>query len=428
MAQDTHKKILEKIIALCDDVAFGRNVNSDILYKYTVKGKTPDEISRLAEAFGLMLVKLDIREEHGRRLIEELTAKNIELESLKAHIEGQNFKLMEIVQADNNTKAIIGQSYGIKNTLKFATAVAKRPVNTLLLGETGTGKEKFAKFIHFNSKRYKGPFVAVNCSAIPDALFESEMFGIEKGVATGVMQKKGLFEEAHGGTLFLDEIADLPLAHQAKLLRALEEQEITRVGSAKPIPVDIKIISAANANLEEAVAQKKFRMDLFYRLNVAEIHIPPLRERGEDILMLASHFLKNHCLQMKHQNLVLQPEAKQALMQYAWPGNVRELNNEMERVVVLAVGNTVGIHDLSPKITKDILLKTADFNASTSIEAEQVDTSYSIQQTTFNLFDMEKQCVHAALEQTKGNKSKAAELLGITREGLRKKLNRMGIE
>ncbi len=425
MITGEHKKILEKIINLCDHMAFGRDIDSKDLYAYTVKGKAPDQVLRLAEAFGLMLVKLEIREEHAARLIEELRLKNAELEDIKAHIENQNSKLMEIVQTENNTKAIIGQSQGIKSTLKFAKAVAQRPVNTLLLGETGTGKEKFAKFIHFNSKRCKGPFIAVNCSAIPDALFESEMFGIEKGVATGVMQKKGLLEEAHGGTIFLDEIADMPIAHQAKMLRALEEQEITRVGSAKTIPIDIKVISAANANLEDAVAQKKFRMDLYYRLNVAEINIPPLRERGEDIIMLASHFLKNHCLQMKHQDLALQPRAKEALMQYSWPGNVRELNNEMERVVVLAIGSQVDVHDLSPKIAKNIKLKPSTLDEQPALDNRQASSPEIMQEMPLNLFDMEKQCINAALKQTHGNKSKAAELLGITREGLRKKLNRI---
>ncbi len=421
-----YKKLLEKIIPLCDDIAFGRKPTSDELYIYTDTNKMPDDVARLAEAFGFMTVKLDIREEHTKRLIAELTQKNEELELIKSKIEEENSKLINLVQSGNSSKTIIGNSGVMLATLKMAQAVANRPVNTMLLGETGTGKEKFAKFIHFNSARCKAPFIAVNCSAIPESLFESEMFGIEKGVATGVLQKKGLLEEAHGGTIFLDEVTDMPLSQQSKLLRALEEQEIVRVGSSKPIPVDIKVISAANIDIDEAVTEKKFRMDLFYRLNVAEIRIPPLRDRGEDIIILAIQFLKKHCAEMKQKELILLPKTREALLQYDWPGNVRELNNEMERIVALSYDDEIDVQHLSSKI-----VNTCGVSKLNNVHqvVEQVSANIATKNLqNFNLSDIEKQYICAALVQTQGNRTKAAQLLGITREGLRKKLLRFNLE
>ncbi len=438
-------EIFEKIISLCEDVAWGRTIQEESLYSYTIEGATSEKLRQLAEVFGFMLVKLGVREEYNNRLISELTQKNTELEEIKNLVQKRNSKLMEIVQTQHNAKRIIGQCEPMQKAIKFALSIAKRPVNTMLLGETGTGKEEFAKLIHFSSERCEGPFIAVNCSAIPDTLFESEMFGIEKGVATGVAQKKGMFEEANKGTLFLDEIADMPLAHQAKLLRVLEEQELTRVGSVKTIALDIKVISAANINLEQAVKNGSFRMDLFYRLNVAEIQIPPLRQRGDDILLLAQRFLDFHCYQMKQQKLGISQSARQALLSYPWPGNVRELNNEMERAVVLSLGENVELEDLSPKIVETLKKQTVNYLKSPAplpslnLQTRQIENLGNYQQAekedqkntspkNLNLLDMEKYYISQALEKTNGNRSQAAGLLGITREGLRKKLLRFDIQ
>ena len=459
---DSYDEILKKVIALCDDVAWGRSIEEDSLYSYTVEGTAPDNLIKLAEAFGLMLVKLNIREEYNTRLIQELKDHNEKLEQSQEIIQKRNSKLMEIVQATHNAKRMVGQCEPMQKAIKFALSIANRPVNTLLLGETGTGKEEFAKLIHFNSTRCEAPFIAVNCSAIPDTLFESEMFGIEKGIATGVSQRKGLIEEANGGTLFLDEIADMPLIHQAKLLRVLEEQELIRVGSSKPITLDIKVISAANIDVEDAVAKGTFRMDLFYRLNVAEIRIPTLKERGDDILLLAQKFLDHHCSQMKQKRLTISPEARNALLNYLWPGNVRELNNEMERAVVLSIGKNVELLDLSPKL--QMIKKTKEHTPEHSLHTtpasilpnpdtlnnfeDKASNKENAQKTklesdknlvashsalenniefTYNLLDREKESILQALETTNGNRSQAALLLGITREGLRKKLLRMNI-
>lgn len=448
---NTHDDILKTIINLCHDVAWGRSIAEDALYSYTAEGVSPENLRQLTEAFGFMLVKLSIREEYTTRLIQELQDKNEEIEQARDIIQNRNFKLMEMVQKSHNARRIIGQCEPIQKAIQFALSIAKRPVNTLLLGETGTGKEEFAKLIHFNSNRCELPFVAINCSAIPDSLFESEMFGIEKGIATGVSQKKGLIEEANGGTLFLDEIADMPLMHQAKLLRVIEEQELMRVGSSKPIKLDLKVISAANVDLEDAVSRGKFRMDLFYRLNVAEIRIPALKERGEDILLLAQHFLDHHCLQMRQKKLSISLAARNALLSYSWPGNVRELNNEMERAVVLTLGKSIDFFDLSPKLQvqkKAVQGKssqekqnnsntyTTDKQTDQNIKQENLDlNNIPLKNSTlennalpiYNLLEIEKQSILQALQQTQGKRSQAALLLGITREGLRKKLLRMGI-
>ncbi len=271
-----------------------------------------------------------------------------------------------------------------------------------------------------HSPRRDAPFVAVNCTAIPDSLFESEMFGIEKGVATGVSARRGLVEEASGGTLFLDELADMSLPNQAKLLRVLEEREVLRVGSARPVPVDIKVIAATNVDLRQAVAQGRFRQDLYYRLNVAELTLPPLHERGDDILLLARHLLAQHAHNMERSALSLAPATQQCLLAYDWPGNVRELSNEMERAAALTVDTVIRPSDLSPKLLAALArhggIKTAD----TSPRKPLPDI-----QTTFNLEQAERLLVQRALDACQGNKSRAAELLGITREGLRKKLLRL---
>ena len=267
--------------------------------------------------------------------------------------------------------------------------------------------------------------MAVNCTAIPDSLFESEMFGIEKGVATGVSARRGLVEEASGGTLFLDELADMSLANQAKLLRVLEEREVLRVGSARPVPVDIKVIAATNVNLEKAVKEGRFREDLYYRINVAELRLPPLRERGDDILLLARHLLEQHARSMGRARLSLAPATRQCLLAYDWPGNVRELNNEMERAAALALEDVIRPSDLSARVLA-ALAGSGGIGVPEDIRLTSDPEAY-LPEETLNLDEAERLLVRRALEASGGNKSRAAEMLGITREGLRKKLIRFGI-
>lgn len=433
-------KILDIIIGLCDDVAWERPADEQKLFAYTAEGSAPEKLTRLAEAFGLMLVKVEGRDLHNTRLIEELSKQNKELEEAKAILKQKNTHLIGIMQESLSGHGIIGQSPKMQECIKIAGNIARNPINTMLLGETGTGKEVFAKYIHFHSPRRENPFIPVNCTAIPESLFESEMFGIEKGVATGVSQRKGLFEEANGGTLFLDELADMSLVNQAKLLRALEEKEIYRVGSAKAVPVDVKVISATNVNLQKAMQAGKFREDLYYRLAVAEINIPPLRKRGEDILLLAQKFLERYCRQIGREILYFSEQVKQAFLNYEWKGNVRELNNEIERLSVLCFSSRVEFSDLSARIQeffsqnglKDELIKNELEKEELILqEKSPILTNHSStadEEKHFLLAAQEEQLIWEALEFCQGNRSKAAKLLGITREGLRKKLLKMQLD
>lgn len=328
-------------------------------------------------------------------------------------------KSVEALYSPGN--GIIGQSEPMRRVFELARSIARRPINTLILGPTGTGKEVLARYLHHQSPRSRGPFIAVNCTAIPDTLFESAMFGIEKGVATGVSSRKGLVEEASGGTLFLDELAEMSLANQAKLLRVLEQREVVRVGSVHPIPVDILLVSATNVNLEQAVKEGRFREDLFYRVNVVEMRLPPLCERGDDILLLAQSFLERYCAEMGRERLSLSPAVQGLLLRYAWPGNVRELNNEMKRAAALTPGNTVELSHLSGRILESEAGKEY-------LCRQQVEAKRELEELPLNLQDAEAVLIRRALEKAGGRKVKAAELLGITREGLRKKLQRMAEE
>ncbi len=429
----SEQTFLESLINLCDDLAWGRPANEDKLFALTREGSGPENYVRLAEAFGMMLVKVESREYHRTQLIADLKARNMELQEAHRLLSERNTSLMRTLQENYQTKKIIGQCEAMRKIIQLALSIARRPINTLILGPTGAGKEVIAKMIHFNSPRREGPFVAVNCTAIPDSLFESEMFGIEKGIATGVNARKGLIEEASGGTLFLDELADMTLPNQAKLLRVLEEREVLRVGSSKPVSVDIKITAATNVALEEAVRNGKFREDLYYRINVAEIRIPPLRERGDDILLLAQLFLERHCAYMGRPRLSLSPAVCRQLLQYGWPGNVRELNNEMERAASLTLGDRVELSDLSARLVPDeIRCHLTGTGAEAPLSGEMsVGMSATPSDGTgplrYNLQKREHELILEVLDRTGGNKSKAAELLGITREGLRKKLLRMNV-
>ena len=305
--------------------------------------------------------------------------------------------------------------YGDKKTesiLKIAKQVAPSEANILLTGDSGTGKEIFSRFIHDNSKRANKKFVAVNCAAIPETLLESELFGYEKGAFTGAVARRiGKFEEASDGTLLLDEISEMDIKIQAKLLRAIQEKEIDRIGGKTPIKVNTRIIATSNRNLAEAVKNGMFRQDLYYRLNVVNIDIPPLRERKDDIVVLAKHFVKKYS---ELNEIPLKPLAKSAeekLLNYLWPGNVRELENTIHRAVLMSTGD---------EITADsIILNDPDSVINKPEVGEEMSGAEFVGRTVAN---MERCLIIDTLKHTMGNRSVAANILGISIRTLRNKL------
>ena len=253
------------------------------------------------------------------------------------------------------TEGIIGQSTTLKEVFRTLAKVAPTDSTVLVTGESGTGKELLVRALHDNSLRHDKPFVPINCGAIPKDLLESELFGHEKGAFThAIKTRPGRFEMADGGTIFLDEIGDMDLTLQVKILRVLQEKEIERVGGSGVKKVDVRVVAATNRDLETEVAAGRFREDLYYRLNVIPLHLPPLRERGGDIMLLVEHFLKSFCKKRNRSPLKVSPEAKKALVAYSWPGNIRELENFMERVSILCEGPLVGLEDLPQKILDSV--------------------------------------------------------------------------
>jgi DNA-binding NtrC family response regulator len=304
---------------------------------------------------------------------------------------------------------IIGESPAARSVRALIAKVKNNLAPVFICGESGTGKEIVARAIHGQGIRKKGPFVAVNCGAIPDHLLESELFGHARGAFTGALRDKaGLIEEAYGGTFFLDEIGDLSLPLQSKLLRLLQEREIRRIGETRTRPVDARFISATNKNIEEEIERGNFRLDLYYRLRILTIEVPPLRERREDLLLLINHFLDRYCREMKKERAHVSPQALELLMSYAWPGNVRELQNEIQRCLVLAAGDNLIRRDhLSGKINP-------------SREASSpVSYNYFAAKAEF-----ERRFLVQALDRFGRNKARTAMEIGLTRQGLFKLLKK----
>lgn len=312
---------------------------------------------------------------------------------------------------------IVGQSRMMQDIYDIINKVADKDINVLVHGESGTGKELVVRAIHYNSLRYKGPFIKVNCAAIPDSILESELFGHEKGAFTGAHQQRmGRFELANHGTLLLDEIGEMSHNTQAKLLRAIQELEIQRVGGNKTIKVDVRIICATNVDIQKYVSEGKFREDLYYRINVISINTPPLREHKEDISLLVNHFLKRINEKFQKKITKMTPAALDCLMQYDWPGNIRELEHTLERAVVLCDGDVIGIPDLPVPIQ--------------GINSNQERFFTQGQMTHFtnvNMEIMERQLVIDALEKLSWNRTKTAQYLGISRRTLYNKMTRYQI-
>jgi transcriptional regulator with PAS, ATPase and Fis domain len=310
---------------------------------------------------------------------------------------------------------LIGNSPAFLAAKKLAERISESHSSVLLIGESGTGKELFAHAIHNNSMRESMPFVAINCASIPEHLLESELFGYEEGAFTGAKKggKKGQFEIANNGTLFLDEIGDMPLAMQSKLLRVLQEKEIQRVGGQKSIPVDVRIIAATHRNLEKLVEEGKFRQDLYYRLYVIKIEIPPLRKRREDIPHISSNLLKKLEKKFYRKGIELSPEVKERLMQHSWPGNIRELENVLERTINVLDGKTIEVVHL-PLYLRDLEPESTSKNDSQTVSMEPGEfTPIPIVPLKEVLAQAERKAILNALDVTNGNKQEAAKLLKI---------------
>jgi DNA-binding NtrC family response regulator len=336
----------------------------------------------------------------------------------KRRLVTENVILREEMAKHLKVPKIIGKSAAMAKSLETLQKVASGNTTVLLMGESGTGKELFARAIHYISPRKEGPFVAINCAAIPRDLLESELFGHEKGAFTGAVGRRiGKFELADQGTLFLDEIGEMDLGLQSKLLRVLEEDEITRVGGTTKVKVDVRVVAASNRNLQTAIGQKLFREDLFYRLSVFPIVIPPLRERKEDIPILAEHFLDVYARELKKPIRLLTPEAEAALMQHYWSGNVRELQNCIERAVILSEGETIGPELLNLK-SREPIGEAAPLPSDATLHEVGAAASRVA----------ETRLIQKVLKETNGNKSRASEILQVSYKTLLTKIKDYGIE
>jgi DNA-binding NtrC family response regulator len=328
-----------------------------------------------------------------------MLSKAVEQRHLKREVES----LKKLLVQGEKSKLIVGNSPGIAKVYETLHAIQDSESSVLIYGETGTGKELVARSLHFNSFRKDKPFIAVNCAAIPRELIESELFGYEKGAFTGATSRRtGKFEESSGGTIFLDEIGELELSLQAKLLRVLQEREIERLGSNKKIPVNFRLISSTNRNLRNEIIAGNFREDLYYRINVVGIHVPPLRERTGDIPVLVLDFVRQFCAREK-KVLAVGDDVMEILRNFLWPGNVRQLRNVVERAVLFAKGRQITLKDLPEEL----------------MPAKAPKTQKKVVKT---LREMELETLRSVIEQCNGNKSKAAQMLGISRKALYNKL------
>ncbi len=346
-----------------------------------------------------------------------------------------------LLDSEDYALGIIGRSEPMQNVFKLIGQLAASDATALITGESGTGKELVARSIYHHSKRSERPFLAINCAAIPENLLESELFGHERGAFTGAtFQRIGKFEQCNGGTIFLDEIGDMSLATQAKILRVLQNGTFDRVGGNQSVKVDVRVIAATNRPLEQAVAARQFREDLFYRLNVVRIALPPLRERREDIPLLADYFLKATAERQKIPLKYLSAEVLAALEKYEWPGNVRELENILQRAMVVSKADVILPNDLSPEIfSKQTISSPTTSNI--SVVSEKIKGEPMISTLAQQLFRwartesklkvlpaVERELIIQALSETQGNQVQAAKLLGITRATLRKRIERFNIQ
>lgn len=390
-----------------------RNFRREIIGVFQVLNKADGRFSAEDEQFVEALANQAAIALENTKLMTELAIKQQEL------IE-ENQTLRREVEEKFTTRSLLGSSSKIVDIRGLIDRISDTSVSVLITGQNGTGKELTAKAIHFTSGRRRGPFVAVNCAALPEPLVESELFGIEKGVATGVERRIGRIESANAGTLFLDEIGDLSLTAQAKLLRVLQEREVEWVGGRRPVPIDVRVLAATNKDLKQEIQAGRFRQDLYFRLNVIHIEMPSLRDIRSDIPLLAMHFLRKHAQDIGRELEGFTSDAMKAMTSYGWPGNIRELENEVRRAAVMATGARIAIEDLSPVIREDHFL-----GDESPAEPASGSSGKSLKDRVTAL---EIQMIRDAMSQTGGDKRRTAKMLGLSLQGLLNKLKRYGFE
>jgi len=335
----------------------------------------------------------------------------------QVHLRKENVFLKKELKEKYSFENMIGKSKKIKEVFDLIEKIAGTDSTVIISGESGTGKEMVARAAHYLSRRKDKSFVSINCGALPENLLESELFGHAKGAFTGaVVQKRGLFEVAEKGTVLLDEVGEMSPMTQVKLLRALQDRKIRRVGGTQEIPVDVRIIAATNQNLKEKIKREEFREDLFYRLNVISMTVPPLRERKEDIPLLVTHFLKKYCQKMERRMKRITPEVMNVLEAHVWPGNVRELENVIERMVAIEERETITLGSLPAELT------TPGQNETTE---QEIKEGFDLNET---IDQISRKYVRSALEETQGNQKKAAALLGINYRSLRYLIEKLGLK
>ncbi len=383
--------------------------------------KALEEIKRINPEIKVVVITGDKEEETSLKAINngacDYFSKPLSLEEMKIvlnrilciqNLERQNQQLREKLVRKYKFAQMVGKSKKMRQLFIMIEKIARADCTVLLRGESGTGKELISRAIHHNSVRKEEPFVVINCAAVPESILEAELFGYEKGAFTDAgYKKKGMFEVADKGTIFLDEISDMSLRMQAKILRVIEEKRFNHLGSTKPIQVDARILAATNKDLEKMIQQGTFREDLYYRLNVVSVLAPPLREKKEDILLLAQHFLTKYTAHYGKKVKSISSQVMDHLRRYSWPGNVRELENAMERAIILSSGEIILLEDLPPHMQPTFL---------------------SIESSPSSLEEGERKLILDALRATRGNQSRAAQLLGIHRTTLWRKLKRYSIQ
>ena len=382
-----------------------RNQAGEIIGAFETLNKHAGAFSQRDEDWLLALASHAAIAIETAQLIGELRRSQDELVQQNAH-------LWREVESKYSSHGIIGTGQKIQQVVRLVERIRDSLVNVLITGESGTGKEMAAKAVHYTSSRARRPFVALNCAALPENLLESELFGIEKGVATGVNSRVGQFQKADGGTLFLDEIGDLSLTAQAKILRVLQERVLERVGGRSSIPVDVRLLAATNKNLEAEIAKGNFREDLYYRIKVVHIHMPPLRDIREEIPLLANHFLKEYCRETNRGSMELAPAVVRRLMTAPWPGNVRQLRNEVMRLAACAPASVITEDDLSEGLPTVPIPITKRATAGKPQSLKQA------------IEELERRMIADALSETRQNQQQAARRLGLSRQGLINKMKR----